>query len=168
MINRVLIANRGEIASRVIRTCRRLGIGTVAVFSDADADAPYVREADTAWPLAGNPPARHVPARRPVDRRSVRPRVRRDPSRLRVPQRERRVRPVGRRCRADLDRSAAIGNRSHGIEDRGEALDARIRCAGAARQHGRVAGRDRCAGAWSRHRRAVAAGACASFATCRL
>ena len=48
MITRVLIANRGEIASRIIRTCRRLGIGTVAVFSDADAYAPYVREADTA------------------------------------------------------------------------------------------------------------------------
>ncbi|HVE18022.1 MAG TPA: biotin carboxylase N-terminal domain-containing protein, partial [Ilumatobacteraceae bacterium] len=57
MITRVLIANRGEIASRIIRTCRRLGIGTVAVFSDADTYAAYVREADTAWPLAGNSPA---------------------------------------------------------------------------------------------------------------
>jgi propionyl-CoA carboxylase alpha chain len=57
MISRVLIANRGEIASRIIRTCRRLGIGTVAVFSDADTYAPYVREADTAWPLAGNAPS---------------------------------------------------------------------------------------------------------------
>ncbi|HEX2786213.1 MAG TPA: biotin carboxylase N-terminal domain-containing protein [Ilumatobacteraceae bacterium] len=57
MINRVLIANRSEIASRIIRTCRRLGVGTVAVFSDADAYAPYVREADSAWPLAGNSPA---------------------------------------------------------------------------------------------------------------
>ncbi|MEY2525048.1 MAG: propionyl-CoA carboxylase alpha chain [Ilumatobacteraceae bacterium] len=56
MIVRVLIANRGEIASRIIRTCRRLGIGTVAVFSDADTYAPYVREADMAWPLAGNAP----------------------------------------------------------------------------------------------------------------
>ena len=56
MITRVLIANRGEIARRIIRTSRRLGIGTVAVFSDADAYAPYVREADTAWPLAGNVP----------------------------------------------------------------------------------------------------------------
>ena len=54
MITRVLIANRGEIASRVIRSCRRLGVGTVAVFSDADAYAPYVREADTAWPLPGD------------------------------------------------------------------------------------------------------------------
>jgi acetyl/propionyl-CoA carboxylase alpha subunit len=56
MIARVLIANRGEIASRIIRTCRRLGVGTVAVFSDADTYAPYVREADTAWPLPGNTP----------------------------------------------------------------------------------------------------------------
>ena len=56
MITRVLIANRGEIASRIIRTCRRLGVGTVAVFSDADTNAPYVRQADTAWPLPGNSP----------------------------------------------------------------------------------------------------------------
>ena len=57
MINRVLIANRGEIASRIIRTCRRLGIGTVAVFSDADVHAPYVTDADVACPLPGNAPA---------------------------------------------------------------------------------------------------------------
>jgi propionyl-CoA carboxylase alpha chain len=54
VISRVLIANRGEIARRIIRTCRRLGVGTMAVFSEADAYAPYVREADSAWPLAGN------------------------------------------------------------------------------------------------------------------
>jgi len=47
-INTILIANRGEIASRVIRTCRKMGIRSVAVFSDADADAPFVAEADVA------------------------------------------------------------------------------------------------------------------------
>ena len=57
MIGRVLVANRGEIARRVIRTCRALGIGTAAVYSDADEHAPHVAEADVAVRLAGVSPA---------------------------------------------------------------------------------------------------------------
>ena len=56
MIQRLMVANRGEIASRVFRTCRSLGIETVAVHSDADAGLPYVREADLAVRLPGNTP----------------------------------------------------------------------------------------------------------------
>src|SRR6266478_5798065 len=57
MFKRILIANRGEIACRVIKTSRRLGIRTVAVFSEADADARHTRLADEAV-LIGPPPAR--------------------------------------------------------------------------------------------------------------
>ncbi|WP_040813872.1 acetyl/propionyl/methylcrotonyl-CoA carboxylase subunit alpha [Nocardia concava] len=55
-ITNVLVANRGEIARRVFATCRRMGIATTAVYSDADANAPHVAEADAAIRLPGNTP----------------------------------------------------------------------------------------------------------------
>src|SRR5450631_4341244 len=57
MFQRILVANRGEIALRVIRACRDLGIEVVAVFSEADRDAPYLKLADDAICIGPAPAA---------------------------------------------------------------------------------------------------------------
>ena len=62
MIGSLLVANRGEIARRVIRTARRLGVRTVAVYADADAALPFVAEADEAVPIGAAQAYRNVNA----------------------------------------------------------------------------------------------------------
>src|ERR687889_1992531 len=57
MFTKLLIANRGEIALRVVRACQELGVRSVAVYSDADAQAPHVREADEAVNVGPAPSA---------------------------------------------------------------------------------------------------------------
>ena len=56
-ISKLLVANRGEIAIRIFKTCREMGIATVAVFSDADEDALFVKLADEAVRIGGKQPA---------------------------------------------------------------------------------------------------------------
>ena len=91
-VTRVLVANRGEIARRVVATCHRLGLSAVAVCSDPDLDAPHVREADAAVRLPGSTATdTYLRGDKLVDA-ALRARADAVPSGVRLPVGERRLR----------------------------------------------------------------------------
>ena len=116
MFNKVLIANRGEIALRILRACKELGIQTVAVHSTADSNAMHVRLADESVCI-GPPPAKdsylNIPsimaACEITGADAVHP--------LRLPLRERPLRPYPRRAQDHLHRPVLAPYRDHGRQD---------------------------------------------------
>ena len=143
MFKKILIANRGEIACRVIKTARRMGIATVAVYSEADANARHVRLADEAV-LIGPPPAResYLVADKILDA-AQQTGARGDPSRLRLPVGERRLRRSLRARRHRLHRPAGVGDPRDGLEVGGQGADGEGRRAADARLPRRQPGRRR-------------------------
>ena len=127
----VLVANRGEIACRILRAARAEGLRTVAVYSDADAEAPHVRLADAAVRLGAAPPRAILSVDRGAHRRGEGDGRRGDPSRLRLSRRERGFRRSGGRGRARLCRPAAAGDPRHGRQGAAKArmLAADVPCA---------------------------------------
>ena len=123
----LLIANRGEIARRIMRTARRMGLRTIAVYSDADRDALHVREADAAVRIGGAAPRESYLNIAAIIEAAKRTRRRRGASGLRLPRRECGLRASRDRCGTDLGRAAARCHPPDGRQGRGEAHRARGR-----------------------------------------
>ena len=123
MIQRLLIANRGEIAIRIIRACRELGVETVAVYSDADARAPHVAAADRAVGIGPAPPAESylsipnlIAAAQSTGADALHPGygfLSENPA----------LAEACERARHRVRRTAVDGHRAHGFEDRGAPAD---------------------------------------------
>ena len=132
MFNKILIANRGEIACRVAATARRMAIKTVAVYSDADANAKHVGVCDESVYIGGSAPKdsylrweRILEAAKATRRAGGAPR-------LRLFERKRRVCPGLRRRGAGVHRPAAVQHPGHGPQGRVQAVDGKGRRAAGA------------------------------------
>ncbi len=134
MFKKILIANRGEIACRVAATARRMGVKTVAVYSDADAHAKHVAACDEAVHIGGSAPKdsylrweRILEAAQATGRPGHPPRLR-----LSVSENEEFAQACAD-CRPGLHRPAGLGHPRHGPEGRIQAPDGQGRCAPGAR-----------------------------------
>ncbi len=117
-IRKVLIANRGEIAVRIARACRELGIQTVAVYSDADRAALHVLRCDEAYRLGPSPATESYLRGDLILDIARSAQSRRHPSRLRLPLRERRLRAAVPRRRHHLHRPVARSHACPRLQDR--------------------------------------------------
>jgi 3-methylcrotonyl-CoA carboxylase alpha subunit len=125
VIGSLLIANRGEIACRIIRTARRLGIWTIAVYSEADANALHVRSADEAVAIGPTPRResyligeRIIAAAKATGAEAIHPRLRLPLGKCRL----RRCRGCGR---IGLGRSQIVEHSGNGPQGRRQEADAR-------------------------------------------
>ena len=133
MIESLLVANRGEIARRIIRTAKRLGIRTVAVYSEVDAGLPFVTEADEAVAdRAGQPGAESYRNAEAILAAAKATGAAGDPPRLRLPVARTPTSPVRSSRRADLGRARRRRDHRDGRQDQRPQPDGRGRRAGRA------------------------------------
>ena len=114
MFSKILIANRGEIALRIIRACKEMGVATVAVYSEADREAMHVSLADESYCIGPAPVSASYLNIGSILEIAVATGCAGRPSRLRAAVRERRVRRAVRKMRADLHRAVARDHPSDG------------------------------------------------------